>query len=64
LIAITVRVGLIVKQENHAADKKAKREKVILHADPLRLCVLDLKEKRRAVNELNGYLKNNTIIKL
>jgi hypothetical protein len=59
-----VRDGLIVKQVNHVEDKKAKKERVIPHVDPLRLCVRDLKEKRRVVKELNGYLKNNTIIKL
>jgi hypothetical protein len=59
-----VKVGLIVKQVSLAEDKKAKREGVIPHADLLRLCVQDLKEKRRVVKELNGYLKNNTIIKL
>jgi hypothetical protein len=57
-----VKDGLIVKLANPVGGEKVKREGAILHADPLRLCAQHQKERRRALNELNGYLKNNIII--
>jgi hypothetical protein len=51
---IKVRDGLTAKPENHAEDKKERKEKVILHVDQQSPCVIPERDIKKVQKEYLG----------